>query len=172
MGVLEEVVAECAEGKREVDEMVKLSMFGSLIFMVWVGMQPRWWLKRFVPWWNSMEVGEMQEWFSGRVKYGTYVLASPLTRRTYVGKFWRGSVDRMKKHVRTTLDTGSRGGKKLYGGLRTRGIHTYFMLPLRTYRSKGDCNADEKVIIKRTQRSEDTLNTVGIQRRRSRAGRP
>ncbi|KAK3250519.1 hypothetical protein CYMTET_24727 [Cymbomonas tetramitiformis] len=68
MGVLEEVVAECAEGKREVDEMVKLSMFGSLIFMVWVGMQPRWWLKRFVPWWNSMEVGEMQEWFSGRVK--------------------------------------------------------------------------------------------------------
>ncbi|KAK3251403.1 hypothetical protein CYMTET_39258 [Cymbomonas tetramitiformis] len=37
-----------------------------------------------------------------------------------------------------------KGGKKLYGGLRARGMHNYFMLPLGVYRSRSDCDDDER----------------------------
>ncbi|KAK3255688.1 hypothetical protein CYMTET_35144 [Cymbomonas tetramitiformis] len=111
------------------------------------------------------DAAEMRDWFLEGERYGTYVLGSVLTRRTYVGKFWSGKRERLTKHFECVLKTNKPGGKKLYGGLRAKGVHNYFMLPLGLYKSKRDCNADEKLIITRTQRAESTLNTVGVRRR-------
>ncbi|KAK3232647.1 hypothetical protein CYMTET_57000 [Cymbomonas tetramitiformis] len=112
-----------------------------------------------------MTAEEMKDWFLEGERYGTYVLGSAITGRTYVGKFWSGKRERLTKHIECVLQTQKKGEKKLYGGLRARGVHNFFMLPLGVYKSKSDCNADEKLIISRTQRSENTLNTVGVRRR-------
>ncbi|KAK3262517.1 hypothetical protein CYMTET_28635 [Cymbomonas tetramitiformis] len=165
----EEAVKMAATAHR--DGAVELSLFGSLIFMLWMGESPRWWLRRFAPWWNVLSVGELRDWYREADKYGTYVLASVLTRRTYVGKFWSGSRERLTKHIECVLKTEKRGGRKLYGFLRAAGVHNFFMLPLATYRSKGDCDADERLIISQTQRLENTLNTVGVRRRNTSAYR-
>ncbi|KAK3248054.1 hypothetical protein CYMTET_42466 [Cymbomonas tetramitiformis] len=171
MEVLEVAVAGFAKGQVDLDWVVKLSMFGSLISLEWVGMEARWWLRRFVPWWNELKAGELAAWFSGGARFGTYVLASQMTGRTYVGKFWGGPEERLRAHFRALVDTDRKGGKRLYGTWRSRGMHTLFMLPLRTYTSKGDCDADEKLIIRRTQRAENSLNTIGVRRRDGRGRR-
>ncbi|KAK3238416.1 hypothetical protein CYMTET_51569 [Cymbomonas tetramitiformis] len=164
MEVLEGVVEECARGEARVKQAVDISLFGSLIFMAWMGEQPRWWMRKFVPWWKAMSAGEMRDWFVEGERYGTYVLGSVLTRITYVGKFWSGKRERLTKHFECVLQTDKAGGKKLYGGLRAKGMHNYFMLPQGVYKSKSDCNIDETLIIRRTQRLENTLNTVGVRR--------
>ncbi|KAK3284871.1 hypothetical protein CYMTET_7509 [Cymbomonas tetramitiformis] len=97
----------------------------------------------------------------GEAQFGTYaLLVSMRSRRTYVGKFWSGPIkERLRKHFATVLDPTQKDGRWLYGGLRSAGIHNYFMLPLKTYAGKVDCDADEKLIIRRTHRPGETLNT-------------
>ncbi|KAK3270703.1 hypothetical protein CYMTET_20916 [Cymbomonas tetramitiformis] len=123
MEVLEGVVEECARGEARVKQAVDLSLFGSLIFMAWMGEQPRWWMRKFVPWWKAMSAGEMRDWFVEGERYGTYVLGSVLTRGTCVGKFWSGKRERLTKHFECVLQTDKAGGKKLYGGLRAKGYN-------------------------------------------------
>ncbi|KAK3270148.1 hypothetical protein CYMTET_21445 [Cymbomonas tetramitiformis] len=163
---MEGVVAGDEEDRWKAKRAVRFSMFGSLVMLQWVGMQPRWWLKQYLPWWNALGVEELQDWYSGRARYGTYVLASVESGRTYVGKFWSGPKERLTEHIVVAMDPSARGGRRLYGGLRARGVHKFFMLPLKTYLSKGECDADEKAIIRRTQKPGRTLNTVGVRSRR------
>ncbi|KAK3287920.1 hypothetical protein CYMTET_4598 [Cymbomonas tetramitiformis] len=143
-------------------EYMMLWKFMGLVFLHLCAKRPRWWARQFLPYWGNLTAEELTKWYEGQDKYSVYVLISPWTSRSYVGKAWSGTYYRCQGHLQVAADTELWGAKKLYSWLRSYGIFNYVYLPLAVFSGKRDCNAGEKILIRSTQHHATTLNTKGV----------
>ncbi|KAK3284855.1 hypothetical protein CYMTET_7522 [Cymbomonas tetramitiformis] len=114
-----------------------------------------------------MTTEDLMKWYRGEDRFAVYVLVSPWTSLSYVGKSWNGVTKRSLEHLQVTQNPSKRGARKLYGFLRSYGIFNYVCLPLAFFRSKTDTDTAELRLIRLTQHPNHTLNTQGFRRQRS-----
>lgn len=65
--------------------------------------------KNAEPYWGNLTTEELTKWYEGTDKYGVYVLVSPWTSRTYVGKAWSGLRYRCLGHLGVWLRARAKG---------------------------------------------------------------
>ncbi|KAK3285182.1 hypothetical protein CYMTET_7196 [Cymbomonas tetramitiformis] len=97
----------------------------------------------------------------GNDSYGNYVLISPWTSLSYVGKSsWNAVTSRARDHLMVTRDTTRKGGKKLYAWLRHYMIYNYVCVPVDYFPRKIEYDEAEKFLIRTTQHWDHSLNTA------------
>ncbi|KAK3234394.1 hypothetical protein CYMTET_55336 [Cymbomonas tetramitiformis] len=76
-------------------EFMMVWRFAGLVFMKLSMLRPRWWVRKFLPYWQSLTAEELARWYVGEDTYAVYTLVSPWTSLSYVGKAWSGIYTRV-----------------------------------------------------------------------------